>query len=285
MKPVLFICLVLVALPQSSLSADWADGTASVGYFENDEIAEAFFFGDFTLRLERNAWGAELGMFGVVGRLHETYAAATYSTPAGKLSFGFPRPSYDDFATSALTDIMPRLSLDSIGSVRSRTTFGTMYLSEFLPYGARYASQTGMFDYVTSLHAVPDYQDVVAGGAMRLSPGLWTIDLAAEAVVQGAKTQWNTKAQVVGDFGQATLGLGLFDASANDQAALLEAFGRFDVSDTTEVTGLVRSSVQRSPKFGLGLSQRVTSQWTLQAGVFGSDPNDLATSASLQIQF
>jgi len=285
MKLFLALCLVIVAIPQSSRSADWAYGIASAGYFSNDNIAEGFFFGDFALKVEREAWGAEIGMFGVVGRLHETYATATYTTGTDKLSFGFPRPSYDDFANSALTAITPKLSLESIGSIRSRTTYGTMYLPEFLPYGARYSSQIGNLDYATSLHAVPGYPDVVAGGAIRLIQGQWMVDLAAEAIVQGVRTHWNTKAQVVGDFGPITLGVGIFYPKANNQATLVEVFGRFDASDNAQITGLVRADTEDSPMFGLGLSQQLSSPWTLRAGLLGSDTNDLAASANLQVQF
>lgn len=279
------LSLALAALPLSTQAAGRNGGAVSVGYLTKNDIETNFFFGDFTLRLAQEAWGAELGMFGVVGRLHESYVTATYSARAGKLSFGFPRPAYDDFGTSALTTMMPRLSLDSVGSIRSRTTYGTMYLPDFLPYGARFSAQTGVLDYAVSLHSVPKYSDVIAGGALRWSQGPWAIDLATEAVMQDTKTQWNSKAQVVRDLGITTLGLGIFDPKANNQAPLVEAFGRFDVWDNAEITGLVRASTESGPTFGLGLSHQVTSQWTLQAGIFGPKTGDFSTSASLRVLF
>lgn len=285
MKFFLSVCLSLAPVTAFSQSADWAEGTATVGYLEDADNSENFVFGDFTLKWAQGTWGGELGMFGAVGRLHETYAAATYRTDAGILSFGFPRPSYDDFASSALTKIMPRLSLESIGSIRSRTTYGTMNLSEFLPYGAHYSSQTAAVDYSMSLHAVPDYPDVIAGGAVRLTQGPWTVDFATEAVVQSDVTQWNTKAQIVGVSEHATFGFGIFNPQANDQNMMVEAFSSFEVSDQAEITSLVRMSASDDPMFGLGLAQQISSQWFVLAGVYGSDKGDLAASASLNMHF
>lgn len=281
----LSLYLLFVALPLSSQPAYSADGIASVSYFSNNGVQENFLFGDFTLRSEGAVWGAEFGMFGDVGRLHETYAAATYSTGSGKLSFGFPRPSYDEFATSALTEIMPRLSLKSVGSIRSRTTYGTMNLPKFLPYGVRYSSQPGVLDYTFSFHAVPNYPDIIAGGAVRLEQGPWTFDLAGETVRKGAETQWNTKAEVVREFENVTLGFGVFEPQANNHAAMIEMFGHIGASDHTEITGLVHTTAHSDPVFGLGLSHQVSSHWTFKFGVVGADTRDLATRASLDLQF
>lgn len=285
MKFLFAIYLSLVAFPSSSEPADWADGSATLGYFQNNGYEEKIIFGDFTVRLEHGAWGAELGLFGTVGRYHETYAAVVYGAGVGKFSFGFPRPSYDDFATSGLTKIVPRKSLDSVGNVRSRTTYGTMYMAKYLPYGARYSSLTGLLDYTVSLHAVPNYPDVIAGGAVRLTHGLWTVDFASEAVIRGGKTEWNTKGQIVGDLGQAAIGISIFDPQANRQTVMVEVFGRFDAFDEAEITGLVRVRAKDNTVFGLGFSQRVSSRWALPVGVVGSDKNNLAASVGLRVDF
>ena len=285
MKLFFSLCVAFAAVPTYSLSADWGEGTAALGYLAQDDRQEFYNFVDFTLRLEGKVWGAEIGAFGVAGGLHETYAAVTYRTASGKLSFGNPRPAYDDFATSSLTDLLPLLSLDTIGDTRSRATFGTMTQSKFLPFGARYSAQEGQTDYAVSLHWVPDYPDVILAGAMHRTQGPWTYELAVEAVQQDASTRWNAKAQVARDFGTATLGFGVFDQQANTQTTSLEIFGRIAALEQTELTGLLRLDEEGRTALGGGLSYRFFSRWSLQAGVFGHDTSDVASGATLRVQF
>jgi hypothetical protein len=284
-RSIFSLCLILAFFPATTQAAGSGEGSLSFGFLNAQDTETDFVFGDFTWRKQHDAWGAELGMFGVVGRLHETYAAVTYKTTFGDLGIGFPRPAYDDFATSALTGVMPRLSLDSIGYIRSRATYGTMYHSEYLPYGLRFSAQTDAIAYAVSLHAVPGHSDVIAGGAMRWMDGSWRVDLAAEAVVGATSTDWNTKAQVMRNIGPGELGLGMFHAQANDQTALVEAFGRFDVGYETEVTGVVRKGEDTRVGFGLGVSKQIKSRWALQAGVFGRDTSDVSASGSLRLSF
>ena len=199
-----------------------AQGELRFGGFRNDDLSTGYLFGDLTLSMGRGAWAVNLEGFGVVGRLHESYFDISYSGDSGTLLFGFPRPAYDLVASSALTHVEPRLTLENIGVSRSRATFGTMTQSKYLPYGATYQIESGALLATASLHSVPDYDTVIAGfGAQRMQGNI-TYAGAFEAVFEGDDLGWNWKAQVESKQDGSGFTVTIFDGAANDAPVTVE---------------------------------------------------------------
>ncbi|KJZ20064.1 hypothetical protein [Loktanella sp. S4079] len=211
------VCAAVCALFATTANANGND-QISLGHIEADGFSGGYLFGDFTLGLEQNNWGAELGMFGVVGRLHETYAAVTWSHAEQKVELGFPRPTYDQFAKSALTALMPRYALWQVDRTMSRATAGVFYESNFLPYGGAYRiGQSGL-----SLHGVPDTDIAILGAGTEATYGPWRLAIATEAVTELDVWRWNTKAQAAYDFGTLQLQGSVFVGRANGAADMAE---------------------------------------------------------------
>lgn len=276
---------LLIIVVTASFSQAAAQGVLSAGYLTQDTGEADYLFGDFTLQSGSDGWGGEIGMFGVVGRLHESYAAATYSDDMGTFSVGFPRPVFDSVAVSTLTTIVPRYALESIGTSRSRATYGTMFEPEFLPYGATFVNTDGQGYYGISVHVVPDTDVVILGGAAQLKSAEWTYEIGAEAVSEDDDLDWNTKARVARQFEGFGAAIGMYHPAANDQPDLAELSAFGDIWPDTALTGLVRMTEVDHPEFGLGLRTGLSPNTDLEVGVVRARSATSAASAALTFQF
>lgn len=234
-----FACAAaMAAAPAAAETA--ADGVVSARYLWAEDNGTGAAFGDFTLRAASGNWHAAVGMYGVVGRLHETYAHVGYDAAGLTVVGGFPRPAYDGFAVSPLDATMPRFALDRVGVTRSRTTYGTMFLSDYLPYGAAISGLVAGVRIAGSVHGVPDYDDAVIGMAALFGENLWALDIATERFETANGNGWNSKAQLRYDNGGTIFGAGLFAPAANDQPDAAEVFARTALTARLDATGLVR---------------------------------------------
>ncbi|SFR38529.1 hypothetical protein SAMN04488005_1246 [Yoonia tamlensis] len=272
-------CVFCLATPIAAQTA--ADGWLSVGQIASDDLATGYVFGDFTLSASGGHWGAEIGMFGVVGRLHETYAAVSWQDGQHKLELGFPRPAYDRFAVSGLTRVMPRRALESIATTRSRATAGVFTESEFLPYGLAYRRA----DLVVSLHGVPDTDIVVAGLGGRKTYAHWQLDYALEAVSQNNAIDWNAKAQAAVAAGRWDMGVGIYANDANAAALTAEIFAAVTLADHLSVTALLRQSDSDDPLAGAKLTYAHDSGLLAEAAIAGDRSNGTSVAVSLGYQF
>ncbi len=279
-------CFSLAMVATLSLStppaqADrFADGVIALGGLSGG-TDEGFAFGDFTLGATYGPWGSELGMFGVVGRLHETYANLTYQAGDIETRLGFPRPAYDLVAASALTAVMPRQALNDIGLSRSRATYGTMFESDFLPYGASVASNFGTGRAYASLHGVPKQDATIAGFGLNQHRGEVTYALAAEAVVENDAITWNTKAQATAEVGDYSYGLGLFNPAANGLPRMAEVFATRRWTQGPTATVILRQREGGQTDLTLGVTAPLSDRFDLQLAT--QKPNDDRPSYSAAI--
>lgn len=262
-----------------------ADGMIAIGGFIQGDEQLSFGFGDFALAYETGPWRASLGMFGVVGRLHETYADISYLAGQTRITVGFPRPAYDTVAISPFTKIMPQLSLETIGISRSRATYGTMYQSDFLPYGAVVDGQAGGARYGLSLHGVPDWDVTIAGLGLAFATDRIRIEIGLEAVDQEGAIDWNAKAQITKEVGDFTFGTGIYMASANTQPDVLEGFASYAVTDQWKITGILRSARDEDVTHVIGVGHAVTQSVSVDLGVAATGTDDLAVETALRYSF
>ncbi|WP_394177721.1 hypothetical protein [Yoonia maritima] len=275
--------IAIAVLPHVAL-AD-TSGEISLGHLETDAFRGGYLFGDFVLSVAEGDWGAELGMFGVVGRLHETYASAIWTREGHKVELGFPQPAYDRYAVSGLTQLMPRLALSSISTSRSRATAGVMTESEFLPYGAVYSRREKNARASMSLHGVPDTDIVIFGAGATFEAGAWTVDLAAEAVSEDAQHEWNAKAQVRKEFEDWRIGANIFAADANGAARTAELFAQFDIFKDAELTGQLRKSEGQEFMVGAGVEHDFGRGVTAEFAMVRAADTGLAVSAAVSYSF
>lgn len=233
------------------------------------------------LSVREGHWGAELGMFGVVGRLHETYAAAVWQRERHKVALGFPQPAYDRYAVSGLIQIMPRLALETIGTTRSRATSGVFTESEFLPYGVAYQTD----GLALSLNGVPDTDIVIAGLAGRETSGDWRFDYGVEAVAQNDEIDWNGKAQILRNLGGWDLGAGIYVADANAAAHVAEIFARIPVSDGITATTLLRQTQAADLLAGAKIAYVFDNDMMTDFAVVGTGNDDVSIAVSIGYQF
>lgn len=278
-------CWGLLVAVHTAQAQEAAEGRLSVGVLDQDGTATGYLFGDFTLSAGAGPVQASLGMFGVVGRLHETYADISYDAGQLRATIGFPRPAYDLVAASALTAVMPRLALDSIGISRSRATFGTMFEPEFLPYGGGLSGQTGDLRYAVSVHGVPDYDVTIAGSGLSLQKAGWRYDLGLEAVDQNDAVAWNTKLRLGLSLDRFDLGLGAFHPAANGQPDAVEASVRYDLTDRAQVTAATRYLRQGDATQVIGLRYDLADAFAINAGAAVTGADMLAMSAAVAVRF
>jgi hypothetical protein len=220
-------------------------------------------------------------MFGVVGRLHETYAAATWQQGQRKVELGFPQPAYDRYAVSGLTQVMPRLALETISTTRSRATAGVFTESEFLPYGVAYI----MGDIAVSLHGVPDTDIVVAGLAGHKAFADWQLDFGFEAVSQSDTTNWNAKVQGIRTMGAWDLGVGLYAGDANAAPYVAEVFAAIPFTSQLSLTALLRQSQGADPLAGAKLTYVFDNGFVSDAAIAGGPEEDPSLALSLGYRF
>ena len=275
------LLLCLFFLPSAALADRLADGVTALGVLSDGQTQTVYAFGDFTLGATWGQWGVELGAFGVVGRLHETYANLRYQSHNATYRLGFPRPAFDAVAPSALTAIMPRQALNDIGRSRSYATYGTMVRSDFLPYGASIA----IGDTIYSLHGVPHHDVMIAGIGLSRPVGSITYDIAAEAVVSPDATAINTKARASYAIGRTTLGVSVFDARANAQPRMAEVFGTHRMESGTGLSGVLRVASDGTRDLTLGLNQPLTDLFDLQIAAQHTDLGDRYMRAAIALEF
>ena len=199
-----------------------ASGELRFGGFQQGTTETGYLFGDLTLSFGHGDWAVNLGGFGVVGRLHETYFDFSYQSGLSTTRLGFPRPAYDFVASSALTEIAPRLALENIGVSRSRATVGTMTQTKYLPYGFVFEHASDNALIAGSLHMVPDYDTTIAGLGAASTQGPYTYAVAVEAVLIGDDLSWNGKAKIQGVQDWGNWSVSAFDSAANGAAAAVE---------------------------------------------------------------
>jgi hypothetical protein len=258
-----------------------ADGVVLFGGLSADELSTGYLFGDFMLQLQEGDWGAELGMFGVVGRMHETYASASWQRGQHKIELGFPRPAYDRYAVSGLTQIMPRLALESISTTRSRATSGVFTETEFLPYGAVYSGR----DISLSLHGVPDTDLAIAGLGGRKIFADWQFDFGVEAVSQSDTIDWNVKAQAIRTMAHWRFGVGIYAADANDASHVAELFAEFPGSGNLSLTALLRQTQGSELQAGGKLTYAYDYGLLSDIAVVGGVDDELSLAVSVGYQF
>lgn len=198
-----------------------------------------YLLGDFTIVAAGEAVGAELGAFGAVGGLHETYVALTWAiSERGKLSVGNPRPAYDLFAVAGLDKAMPRLALEAIGNSRSRATFGTMSQSGFLPFGASYQHDSGALSYALSLHAVADANVAITGAGAAYRYGNFTYSGSIEFVSQNNAIDANAKAQISAEKNDLSGSISYFKPDANGLPDVFELGFGFHFAPSWDFLGV-----------------------------------------------
>lgn len=184
-------------------------------------------FADFTFSFGEGAIRTEIGWFGMVGRLHETYGALTYGRNQSKVSVGFPRPVYDGFAQTRLIDKQPREGLDHIWMSGSRATYGAMTIDGYLPYGARYDGQIRGVDVAASVHGVTGSDEIIIGIGAGLSLGDWALASGIEVTELGGDFSTNAKVRAERQFTGYSLGGAYYHPEANDGADHLEGYASF----------------------------------------------------------
>lgn len=220
-----------------------AAGELRLGRFESETMSTGFLYGDLTLSWGRGDWAVNLGAFGVVGRPHETYFDVSYQSATGTFIVGFPRPTYDLFATSTVTAISPRFAVEDIGVSRSRTTYGTMNQPKYLPYGAVFTSDFDALTMAASVHGVPNYDTTIAGYGAAYTQGIMTYGAAVEAVFEGDDLLWNWKAQMQASQDWGTWAVTVFDGAANGSDAALEVGVTANASAKTTLQTAIRCDV------------------------------------------
>lgn len=264
-----------------------ADGTIAAGWLDHPTLSTEYLFGDFTLRAETETgrWQAAIGMFGVVGRLHETYADITYDAGSIRASIGFPRPAYDRVAQSALTSIMPRLALETIGTSRSQATYGTMYFPEYLPYGVVIAAESATTKYAASMHGVPDYDTVIAGAGGAMMRGGWRYELATEVISQADQLHWNAKAAVQFSEDNISAGVGAFYADANGQSDSVELSAAYDLTSQLTIQAMTRQSRDDAAITAVGAKYDLPHGLSFTSGAALTGDTGVALSAAIRFRF
>lgn len=209
-----------------------------------------FLFGDFSLGVDIGRFEIGLGMLGVVGRRHETYATLGYHAPDGAVwSLGLPRPAFDHVAQGAVLHLLPHLAVDTIGETHSRLTFGAMTLSGYLPVGVAYERETDRGTHALSLHYLPSGGEIVAGAGFALKRGRLTWEGAVEVVSAGS-TKVNGKLRLVTQAGRASFSAAYFNAPANGSGGIAEVAVDWKMSDRVLLTGF------HDQAFGSGVPNR-----------------------------
>lgn len=268
-----------------------AEGRLALGVTDRVPGADAFLFGDTTVRLSFGAvpLGLELGVFGLADALdtpHETYGAVTWDfANGGRLSVGVPRPAYDGFAVSGLEGPFPSLGVAHTGTSRSLATFGAMF-ANFLPYGVRFENQTDRLRYAASIHTVPNQDLTIAGFGAAYPIGDWTLEGAVE-VALGDTTDVAGKVQAHGRSGRVSGGVGLYLPGTVGGPEAVELFGAFEASDRVTLSGVVQVPLDggTDPSAGASVSYSINDKFAVSAGVLTDAGADAAFNAIIDFRF
>jgi hypothetical protein len=265
-----------------------AEGRLSLGATDRFGAAAPFLYGDATARAELGDLGFELGTFGYFtpdDTPHETYAAFTWDTPEGaRLSFGVPRPAYDDFAVSALDRIAPLLAVDRAALSRSQATWGAVQEGH-LPYGARFEVAEGPYSFAASASRAENVDVTTAGAGMAWEDGAWTlsgaVELSSDTAVRPA-----VKAQLGWSDGALGAGASLYAPGAAGLPETFEGFASYDVWDALTIAGALQIPLDGA-RPGAAVSARYSfdENLSLSAGGASEAGGDPVFDSSLDYEF
>ena len=220
-----------------------------------------YIFGDFMAGLETDSVNVRLGMFGTVGRLHETYASLNFRmADKGVLELGFPVPAYDRFATSQFLQFFPTAGLPDVGIGRSRVTQGAMTQTKYLPYGASFVAS----NWAVSVHAVPDYDTSIASAAGQRAFGAIEMSGAIEAVRR--QDDWRVNTKLV--LRKGSISVAYFMPRANGEEDYWEIAAQSQLTDTVQIhAAALSSSTQQRSQVGLWVRMAVAAQMDIGANL------------------
>ena len=213
-----------------------------------------YIFGDFVISLETDGMGASLGMFGTVGRLHETYAALNFRmADKGVLELGFPVPAYDRFAASRFLQFFPATGLPDVGISRSRATQGAMTQGKYLPYGTSFVAS----DWAVSVHGVPEYDTTIVSAAGQRDFGAIALSGAIEAVRR--QDDWGLNAKLA--LRKGPISVAYFVPRANGEDDYWEIAGQNQLTKTVQIrAAALSSSTQERTQVGFSVRMAVAAQ-------------------------
>jgi hypothetical protein len=265
------------------------EGRFALGYTDRVPGADAFLFGDATVRLESGRAGLELGVFGLDYALdtpHETYGTLTWDIGAnGRIAAGVPRPAYDSFAVSEMELLFPSLGIARTAATRSLATHGAMFTG-YLPYGARFQNAVGDLRYAASAHTVSNADVTIASFGASYLMGDYELSGAVE-VSWGATTEVSGKVQARGAVGLVNGGIGLYLPGATGASEMLEAFASFDPFSKVTLSGVVQVPLGGSndPSGGMSARYALRQNVGLSVGVLTDAGANAAVSAHLDWTF
>ena len=277
------------AFAQSLPLAFQPEGRFALGYSDRVPGADAFLFGDATLRLQRGRAGLELGVFGLADALdspHETYGTLTWDIgPKGRIFAGVPRPAYDSFAKSEMELLFPSLGIARTATTRSLATHGAMFTG-LLPYGVRFQNTAGDLRYAASVHTVSNADIDIASFGASYPLGDWDLSGAVE-VSWGTTTEVSGKVQARGMVGPLKGGVGLYLPGATAAPETLELFASFDPFSKVTLSGVVQVPLSGSsdPSGGVSARYALRHNLGLSVGVLSDAGANAAVSAHLDWSF
>tara|TARA_R110002051_G_scaffold25371_4_gene61974 strand:- start:34637 stop:35449 length:813 start_codon:yes stop_codon:yes gene_type:complete len=266
------------------LAAILAMGLASSGVAQGEIVVGSinntgFVFGDFVVAFETDTIGVSVGMFGTVGRLHETYASLDFPLgQLGKLELGFPAPAFDRFAQSQFLQFFPVAGLPNAGISRSRVTQGAMTQTKYLPYGAAFAAQ----DWAVSLHTVPDYDTTIVSAAGQRDFGAIEVSGAIEAVRR--QDDWRANAKL--SLRKGTLSLAYFAPQANGEDDYWEVAAQGRLTETVLIRAAALSSTtQDRSQVGFSAHMAVAAQMDIGVDLVWQPDASNSVGVTLSRQF
>jgi len=264
------------------LGEGWVMLGATDGLDHSSKDEGLTFGGNGTWSTPGDGLGLSFGAFGSLGRLHETYAAVTWTTAQGeRFSVGNPRPAYDLFARPALTDVFLSAALERSDMGLSRATDGTITEQKYLPLGASYTRDGAAM----SLHYIDDYDVYILGVAGRMDLSDISVDAALE-LVDGDRTKANAKLQLNRDIGQGAASAGLFYSGANAAGTEFELAYRHPVGarvTRSEILSVPLSDPDQA-LVALGAQVGLGEAWSLNAAASYTDTQS-AFMAGLRFEF
>lgn len=285
----LTLCLGFGASFGGEAQADsWieSEGWVSLGVtdgLDQSSKSEGFFFGgNGTWSTSGDGLGLSFGAFGTIGRLHETYAAATWtSAQDARYAVGNPRPAYDLFAQPVLADVFLSAALERSDVGLSRATDGALTETEFLPIGGSYMRDGAAL----SLHYVDEYNTYILGIAERLDLSEMSLDAALE-LVDGDTTEANAKLQLNRDLGPGIATASLFYGGANDTGTEMELAYRHPVGGRVTLSEIISVPLSDSDDtlVALGAQVDLGGAWSLNTAASYAD-DDSAFMAGVRIAF
>lgn len=214
-----------------------------------------FIFSEAMLRAERGRLGIDAGVFGYVGRYHETYAAVTWDfSSETRVSLGFPQPAYDKFASSALLISVPSIALNQVGYSRSEATTGAMFRDDYLPYGLLVETSDGPVAAAVSVHHVPGPSADILGAGLSYGTSDWQVSGALELSTESDATEMQGKIGTFRQFGSMAVGAGLYWPVVNGGSTVAEISASYEPVPRLRLSGLIALPSDSDDSVLLGVS-------------------------------